>query len=377
MAAVRVRIGVLGLGAVTQSVHLPLLLRRWAEFEVVAVADLSSERGRQIADRYGIAAVFTSAAELLTAHQRGRCPLDAVLVATSGTHAADALAVAEAGLPVFCEKPLALAEAEIDRLEAAGAQVQLGYMKEYDPATAELARVLAGARLRAVTVEILHPSAERQLRFANLLPAPVDVSADQLAAAAGSTEAALDAALGTGTVQEWRDLYAGVVLGSIVHDISLLRHVGYAVEQVQTAHWWAAGDTDPGSVAVSGTLTGGARLHLDWHYLPDYPDYRETITFHHDTGSVSLTFAVPYLLNAATVLTVVATAGDGQSRSEYRWPQQEAFENELLAFHSFITTGTPPHAQAAHGRADLRVAQQIIARLAGGSVAGEAAERRP
>lgn len=375
MAAVRVRIGVVGLGAVTQSVHLPLLLRRWAEFQVVAVADLSAERAAQVAGRYGITGVFTSTADLLAAHRDGTCPVDAVLVATSGTHGADALAVAEAGLPVFCEKPLALAAAEIDRLEAAGARVQLGYMKEYDPATAELARILHGTRVRAVTVEILHPSAERQLRFANLLPPPTDVGADQLADATGPTQAALDTAVGTGTAQQWRELYANVVIGSIVHDISLLRHLGHAVADVQTAHRWAAEQGDPGSVEVSGTLAGGARWHLGWHYLPDYPDYRETVTFHHDTGTASLTFGVPYLLNAATVLTVVTAADDGQSRAEYRWPQQEAFENELLGFHTFVTTGRTPHAQAAQGRADLIVAQQILARLSGGSVGGEAAGR--
>lgn len=369
----RLRIGVLGLGAVTQSVHLPLLQRRWAEFEVVAVADLSAERAGQVAARYGIGDVFTSAAGMLAAHRDGSCPLDAVLIATSGTHSADALAAAEAGLPVFCEKPLALAETEIDRLEAAGAQVQLGYMKEYDPATAELARVLAGTRVRAVTVEILHPSAGRQLQFANLLPASTDVDGDRLAAAAGPTEAALDAALGTGTAQQWRDLYEGVLIGSIVHDISLLRHLGHAVDEVQTAHWWAAEEGDPGSVEVGATLTGGARLHLGWHYLPGYPDYRETVTFHHDTGSASLTFGVPYLLNAATVLTVVAAAEDGHARTEYRWPQQEAFENELLAFYTFVTAGVAPQSQTAHGRADLIIAQQILARLA--DVAGEAAAR--
>ncbi len=371
----RLRIGVLGLGAVTQSVHLPLLLRRWAEFHVVAVADLSAERASQVADRYGIADVSTSREELIAAHTSGRCPLDAVLVATSGTHGADVLALAEAGLAVFCEKPLALAEAEISRIEAAGARVQLGYMKEYDPATAELARVLDGCAVRAVTVEVLHPASARQLTFANLLPAPTDLDADALADAGGATEAALDQALGAGTDRTWRDLYATVVIGSIVHDIALLRHLGHPIEQVHSAHRWGGRGADPGSVAVAATLAGGARLHLGWHYLPDYPDYRETVTFHHETGSASLVFGVPYLLNAPTVLTVVSGAGGGERRTEHRWAQQEAFENELLAFHRFVTEGSRPHAQTAEGRADLVVAQQILAHLVGGTVRGEAAGR--
>ena len=375
MVPVRLRVAVLGLGAVTQSVHLPLLLRRWAEFHVVAVADLSAQRAGQVAGRYGIEGVFSSREELIAAHTSGRCPLDAVLVATSGSHGGDVLALAEAGIAVFCEKPLALAEAEIVRIEAAGARVQLGYMKEYDPATAELARVLDGAAVRAVTVEVLHPSAARQLTFANLLPTPADVDADRLAAAARPTEEALDTALGAGTDPLWRDLYANVVIGSIVHDIALLRSLGHPIEQVHTAHRWGGQGPDPGSVAVTGTLAGGARLHLAWHYLPDYPDYRETVTFHHETGSASLTFGVPYLLNAPTVLTVVAAACDGESRTEHRWAQQEAFENELLAFHRFVTDGLAPHAQTAQGRADLVVAQRMIARLAGGAVGGESAGR--
>ncbi|WP_022916827.1 Gfo/Idh/MocA family protein [Ruania albidiflava] len=371
----RLRIAVLGLGAVAQSVHLPLLLRRWAEFQVVAVADLSAERAAQVADRYGIGEVFSSREELIAAHTDGRCRLDAVLVATSGSHGGDVLALAEAGIAVLCEKPLALAEAEIVRIEAAGARVQLGYMKEYDPATAELARVLEGSSVRAVTVEILHPSAARQLAFANLLPAPADIDPDRVAAAAQATQDALDVALGTRTERRWRELYANVVIGSIVHDISLLRHLGHPIEQVHTARRWGAQGADPGSVELTGSLAGGARLHLGWHYLPDYPDYTETVTFHHETGSASLTFGVPYLLNTPTVLTVVAAAADGQSRTEYRWAQQEAFENELRAFHQFVATGTRPRAQTAEGRADLVVAQQIIARLAGGAVGGEAASR--
>lgn len=371
----RLRIGVLGLGAVTQSVHLPLLLRRWAEFQVVAVADLSGERAAQVAAHYGIEGVYSSREELIAAHRSGACPLDAVLLATSGTHGADVLALAEAGIAVFCEKPLALAEAEISRIEAVGARVQLGYMKEYDPATAELARVLDGAVVRAVTVEVLHPCAARQLAFANLLPAPGDLDAERLAAAARPTEEALDTALGPATDPAWRTLYANVVIGSIVHDIALLRHLGRPVEEVTSAHRWAARGGDPGSVEITGTLTGGARLHLGWHYLPDYPDYTETVTFHHERGSASLTFTVPYLLNAPTVLTVVAGAGDGLSRSEYRWAQQEAFENQLRAFYRYLTDGTPPYAQTAQGRADLVVAQQIIARLAAGAIGGEAATR--
>lgn len=364
-AAPRLRIGVVGLGAISQSVHLPLLARCWDLFEIAAIADLSASRAGDVAGRYGVGARFTSLDDLLEAHRSGACPLDGVLVATSGTHGPEVLAVVEAGLPVLCEKPLALSEAEIDAIESVeGARVLLGYMKEYDPATAHARAELDGKRLRAVTVEVLHPSSPAQLEFARLLPPSGDIDADRLGVLIGRTETSLDAAVGTALEENWRNIYANVVLGSIVHDISLLRHLVGGIETVESATGWADSADGPGSLEAIGTVAGGARLHLAWHYLPQYPDYRETVTFHHDTGSVSLVFGIPYLLNGATELRVVARSGDGgEVRTEYRWKQQEAFENELVAFHALVTAGAAPHSSTGEGRVDLVVAQTILGRL--------------
>ena len=50
----RIRIGVAGLGAVAQSVHLPLLQRRWDLFELVAVADLSPSSVSAVGEQFGV-----------------------------------------------------------------------------------------------------------------------------------------------------------------------------------------------------------------------------------------------------------------------------------------------------------------------------------
>src|SRR5690606_9657259 len=62
-----------------------------------------------------------------------------------------------------------------------------------------------------------------------------------------------------------------------------------------------------------------------------------------------------------------------------RWSQQEAFENELLAFHAMVTRGAPAPSGLAEGRADLRTGQRVLAALArrqGVALGGEAAEAR-
>jgi predicted dehydrogenase len=111
----RVRVGVAGLGAVAQAVHLPLLARLDDTFEIAAIADLSPSLLARIGERYGVpdAARATSVDGLLDVPG-----LDALILLTSGSHGAAALAALEAGLAVLCEKPLATTLGEADRLAA-------------------------------------------------------------------------------------------------------------------------------------------------------------------------------------------------------------------------------------------------------------------
>jgi predicted dehydrogenase len=382
-------IAVVGLGGIAQSVHLPLIARRWDLFTLVAVADLSPARTATIGARYGLPLrnQYRTVEEVLSAVADG-LTLDGVILATSGSHGADLRALTAAGLPVLCEKPVAVSTAEIDSIEREDCRegrgpeprVLVGYMKEYDPATTRAREELADKQLRAVTVEVLHPADASQLHFARLLSPPTDVDRDVLAALERDTQLRVDQAIGTELSTSMRAVYTNVVLGSMVHDISLLRRLAGGISSIDSAVRW--GEDMPGSVQLTGTVASGARLHMGWHFLPDYPDYRETLTFHHEHGSVQLVFSVPYLLNVATELVVIskALAGDagaGEARTVLRWPQQEAFENELVAFHDMVAKGTTPISSVLEGRADVQTGQRIVAALArhhGEDLGGEAAQ---
>lgn len=374
----RIRIAVTGLGIIARTVHLPLLQRRGDLFEIVALADLSPSRVTELGERYGVepARRYTDAARMVT---DGGC--DAVLLATSGSHGELAALALRAGLPVLCEKPLAYTLAETARLSelgAGGAGLMVGYMKQYDPAVAEAARLLAelgGAeRVHAVEVTVLHAGGDRQLRFANLPPAAGDVPAEELARLSAADRRLLDAAVGTDPGA--RTLYQ-ILINSISHDLSLLRLFTGApatVEQVATWPLAPDGPAEP-SVEISGRLPSGARYGIRWLNLPDYPAYRETVTLHHARGSLELVFPSPYLLNAPTTLTVVDEHGGGERRAAYR-SVTEAFEQELVAFHAMVTAGAAPLTGIAGGAADVRTSQQVVRRygeLTGAAIGGEAA----
>jgi myo-inositol 2-dehydrogenase / D-chiro-inositol 1-dehydrogenase len=371
----RVRLGVIGLGTVAQAVHLPLLGRHRDRFQVTAVCDLSAELSEAVSERFGlgVAARCRSAAELLDGGL-----VDAVLILTSGSHGAVAAAALERGLAVFCEKPLAYTLAEADELAAVagrtGAPLQLGYMKLYDPAVRRAAAELAssGHRLRAVEVTVLHPSGASQLEHAGLAAPPGDVPAAAMADLLEETGRLRDQALGPAAGDLGR-LYTEVLLGSVVHDLAIVRLLAGGVERVEHADAWPDGAVE--SVAVDAVCPGGVRLGLRWHYLDRYPAYREEVRVHHEQGSIELVFPSPYLLHAPTVLTVTERDGDAVRERSSR-STVEAFEQELLAFHGLVTEGRPPAAGIAEGRADILTCQRIVRRLAAGQdvgLAGEAA----
>jgi predicted dehydrogenase len=376
----RIRLGVVGLGTVAQACHLPIVDRLRDQFELAAVADLSATLRTALGERYRVEprARFETGAELIEAGGA-----DAILVLTSGSHAALCVEALRAGLPVFVEKPLAYTLREIDAIDEAIAandgRLELGYMKLWDPAVVrareaiDARRSRDGGRLRSAEVVVLHPPSGPQLAHARLLPPPADVQPDRLATLLAGSRTLARTALGD--VPDWLlGLYTDVLLGSVVHELALVRAFATDPVAIDHADAWSDGAWPP-SVSLEGRLAGGARLSIRWHYLPHYPAYREVLRLIYEDGSIELEFPAPYLLNAPTALTIVDSER-GERRDTSFTSYREAFEEELLAFHALVTDGTRPAAGASEGRADVVTCQRIAGRLSeaiGAPIGGEAA----
>ncbi|HEU4673895.1 MAG TPA: Gfo/Idh/MocA family oxidoreductase [Candidatus Limnocylindrales bacterium] len=374
----RVRVGLIGLGTVAQACHLPLLDRLAERFELTAVADLSPTLRAELGARHRVPPErrFPTGEELLEAGG-----LDAVLVLTPGSHGSICAAAIERGLPVFVEKPLAYTTAEIDELAAAlerrAGRLELGYMKLYDPAVARVREAASrrregGVSLRSIEITVLHPPGEPQLAHAHLVHAS-DAPPEPLRALAGETSRLRAEALGE--APEWlARLYTDVLLGSVVHELALVRDFAGDPVAIDRAGAWSSG-TWPPSVELDGRLAGGARLSIRWHYLPGYPAYREIVRLVWEDGSAELEFPAPYLLNAPTSIRLVER--DGASRRDTEFTSYvEAFEEELVAFHRLVVDGTPPAAGTTEARADTVTCQRVARRLADGlglPIGGEAA----
>ncbi len=126
-----VRVAVLGTGRIGR-MHAELLAHRVPGASLAGVFDVVPEAAAEVASRLGVDAA-TDASELL-----GAPDVDAVAVCTStDTHVDAVVAAAGAGKAVFCEKPVSLDLAEVDRalaaVETAGVALQVGFNRRFDP----------------------------------------------------------------------------------------------------------------------------------------------------------------------------------------------------------------------------------------------------
>jgi myo-inositol 2-dehydrogenase/D-chiro-inositol 1-dehydrogenase len=122
------RIGFLGVGRIG-STHAEVVSRH-PDVEELVLADVDRTRAREAAERLGGRSV-DSVEDML------RAGVDALVVATAtDSHAPLIIAGAQAGLPVFCEKPIALnvddSRKVVHEVAEAGVEVQMGFQRRFD-----------------------------------------------------------------------------------------------------------------------------------------------------------------------------------------------------------------------------------------------------
>jgi predicted dehydrogenase len=128
----RLRVGIVGGGAITQVAHLPVL-KKLKMTEVAAICDTDLPKARALADRFNVKDAFDDIEDLLRSDT-----LDAVVVCTPNhLHESHILAALSANVHVLVEKPLAMNAAAAQRIiraaEKRGRVVMVGMNHRYRP----------------------------------------------------------------------------------------------------------------------------------------------------------------------------------------------------------------------------------------------------
>ena len=95
------KVAVVGTGGICNGAHMPVYMSR-DDVEVIACADIDFEKAKKFAEKFNIPNVYASVEDLLA-----NCKPDYVDVCTwPAAHAPVAIAAANAGCHVMCEKPI-------------------------------------------------------------------------------------------------------------------------------------------------------------------------------------------------------------------------------------------------------------------------------
>ena len=148
MGGTQMRFGLLGAGRIGQ-IHGANIAAR-SDAKLVAVADASPQAAAALAARTG--AAVASAEAILT-----DASIDAVLVCTPTDMHADMIeAAVSAGKAVFCEKPVDLDAARIERclavVEKSGQALMIGFNRRFDPNFAALEKRLRAGEAGAIEI---------------------------------------------------------------------------------------------------------------------------------------------------------------------------------------------------------------------------------
>lgn len=144
----RIRLGVLGTGAISQIVHLPILTDR-EDVLVHAVSDPDPHKARTIAERFGVSRVLSEEEILEDPEVR------ALVISTPNhLHQEQAIAALESGKHVLVERPLAFTgrgvQEVLDAAGRAGRAVAVGVSHRYRPDVGALRSFVAGGELGRV-----------------------------------------------------------------------------------------------------------------------------------------------------------------------------------------------------------------------------------
>jgi len=312
-----INVGVIGAGRIGR-LHAENLMYRIPEANLVAISDIYLEAAQKAAAELSIPAAHQDHRPILEDEN-----IDAVLICSStNTHAQFIQEAAEAGKQIFCEKPIALDLAKIDRtlaaVEQAGVKLQIGFNRRFDPNFIRMREAVAGG-------EIGEPHI---LRITSRDPQPPPI--------------------------EYVRVSGGIFLDMTIHDFDMARYlIGSEVEEIYAAGGvmvnpaiGQAGDVD--TTVITLLFANGVLGVID--------NSRQAIYGYDQRAEVFGSGGCVTAGNNYPNTTVISDAGHVRRDRPLNFfieRYTESYVVELKAFVDCILNDTPPPVTGLDGRAPV------------------------
>ena len=142
----KLKLGVIGTGRIGK-VHIATLVQSVPQAEVIAVADVNISGATEVANGYGISAVYSNYKDVINHPE-----VEAVVICSpTDTHAQYIIEAAQAGKHIFCEKPVDLSleviQGALNAVEKAGVKLMVGFNRRFDPNFAKLKQLVIDGKI--------------------------------------------------------------------------------------------------------------------------------------------------------------------------------------------------------------------------------------
>lgn len=352
-----VKVGVIGIGTVSQLMHLPILSGLHEQYQITAVSDISPTQLAFIAKKYN-ATPYTDPYELVKDPN-----VDAVFVCSPDQyHAAYALAAMEAGKHVFVEKPVTLCMEDLEKLIAAEKAhpelvCMVGYMRRYGNGFLKCKELLQAddrkieyMRFRDIILEGDFFMGQTRLPY---LSSDIPQSAKEESGRLRREQ--VGRALGEGCTEQQRITYV-MLTGLGCHTLAAVRElVGLPVEIE--------------SVSVQGEHVVIMFRYEDFLAVYEIVNDQDVVQFdaaieiyQHDRR-MKIKYETPYLRYQPQTFEVIESTKNDTKTTLYGPDYRDAFENEVKYYHDCIVNGTKPKSDFSDAMADLKLFRDICMKI--------------
>jgi predicted dehydrogenase len=169
--------------------------------------------------------------------------------------------------------------------------------------------------------------------------------------------------------------YFDSILGSMVHDINTVRGLIGEPEKVLYTDIWPVGEKLP-SITTVLSYPNDLRVLYMWTFLADLRDYFEEIALMSPANRLRIQFPSPFLKHFPTPIVFQGMENGAAFSKRVEASFDEAFREELRAFYDCVVNDCQPITDAADGRKDIAILQQVVAALNPPGLGGEAAKSK-
>jgi predicted dehydrogenase len=208
---------------------------------------------------------------------------------------------------------------------------------------------------------VLHPSGESQLATTDVHVEAFPLPKEFLPRLASSNDTLMLDALGSDAAKAFGIEYLDIMMGSIIHELSVLRALDIHIEKIDYVERWPQKSRSESFIIV-GQTSDGVRVTIRWFYLEGYPKYQEEIRWINEKEGHHIIFYSPYILRVPTEYIHTQRIGLDHVEQTFK-SYQPNFEIEIAAFAELVHTGKQQEDPISAGLEDLVITQKIARKI--------------